>query len=255
MPELDKNVESGSIFQHSDCLTLEQLTAYAEERVSAEERFVIEKHLVDCELCSDALDGFALLQEKGGIQDRIKLLNEDIGRTASTYRARKRNRRIYYSLAAAIVVAFTAVLYFRAPAPSYAPLFAEYFKPYPNMIPIVRGEGSSGALESAMAEYENANYGEALTILKTLIAGEPQNDTASFYAGVSSLCLNDSRSAIVFLQNVSEHSGLTDQTTWYLGLAYLKQNDMDAAKGCFGKLSSKEGIFKQRSIEMLSGLQ
>jgi hypothetical protein len=255
MPELEKNVESGPIFQHSDCLTLEQLAAYAEERISAEECFVIEKHLVGCQLCSDALEGLAALADKSNLQDRIKALNENIAGTASSYRARKRNRRIYYSLAAAIVIAFAAILYFRGSSPSYEPLFTEYFKPYPNMIPIMRGEESSGTLESAMAEYENANYGEALTVLKALITYEPRNDTANFYAGVSSLCINDPRSAIVFLQNVSDQSGLTDQTIWYMGLAYLKKNDADAAKSCFDKLCSKEGVFKQRSIEILNRLK
>ncbi len=255
MPELDKNREAGTIFQHSDCLSLEQLKAYAEDRLSSGDRFAIEKHLVDCELCSDALDGFSLLREKGGIQDRIKSLNNDLSKSSAKYFARKRSRKIYYSLAAAIIVTITTVLYFRAQTPSYDPLFAEYFKPYPNMIPILRGEESGSALESAMAEYENANYGEALKILKTLIAGNTRSDTAGFYAGVASLCLNDPRSAMVYLQNVSEHSGLSEQISWYRGLAYLKLNDVDSARDCFNRLSSKEGIFKQRSIEILNRLK
>jgi uncharacterized small protein (DUF1192 family) len=254
MPERDKHAKASAIFQHSDCLTPEQLLAYAEDRTSSEERFVIEKHLVDCELCSDALEGLAVLSKTSNLQDRIKVLNDNIAKSAASYNARKRNRRIYYSLAAAIVIAFTAVLLFRSRTPSYEPVFAEYFKPYPNAIPIVRGEESNSPLESAMAEYEDANYGEALAILKTLIISQPKNDTANFYAGISSLCLNDARFAVAFLHNVSEQSGLADQTAWYLGLAYLKQNNVDAAKAQFTKLSSREGRLGQRSIEILHRL-
>jgi hypothetical protein len=255
MPEPDKNTESGPMFEHSNCLTVEQLTAYAGERTSSEERFVIEKHLVDCELCSDALDGFTMLREESGLQDQIKSLNSEISKNSSRYFARRRSRKIYYSLAAAILVAITSALYFRAQRPSYEPLFAEYFKPYPNMIPIARGEEPSSLLESAMVEYENANYSEALKILKTLTAGKSKSDTASFYAGVSSLCINDPHSAIIYLQNVSEQSGLTDQTAWYIGLACLQQNEAGAAKEQFSKLSSRDGIFRQRSIDILDRLK
>lgn len=255
MPEFDTHSASGQIFHHSDCLTLEQLAAYAEDRVAADERFVIEKHLVDCELCSDALEGFTLLEEKSAVRDRIKSMNEMIRETVSSTVTHKYNWKLYYSLAASIVIAFAAVLYFRHHTPSYDSLFTEYFKPYPNAVPLLRGEESGGTLESAMAEYESANYGEALTILKTIATRESKNDTAYFYAGISSLCLNDPQAAVSFLQSVPDRGGFAEQKAWYLGLAYLKQNDVDTAKYYFDRLSSKEGRFSQRSIELLNRLK
>ncbi len=255
MTELDKHSNGGSIFHRTACLTLEQLTAYAEDRVSDEERFTIEKHLVDCKLCSDALDGYALLEETSHLKDRVTSMDELIRERASSAVRHKRSWQLYYSLAASIVLACAAVLYLRHHAPSYDSLYAEYFKPYPNAVPLLRGEGPGGILESAMIEYESENYGAALTSLKTVLMHEPTNDTANFYAGISSMCLNDPQTAVPFFQNVSERSGLTDQTIWYQGLAYLKQNDIDAAKRCFESLSLKEGSFRQRCIELLNRLK
>jgi hypothetical protein len=50
-----------SLFQSSTCLSKKQLVLYHEHKLSAADTHAVERHLVDCELCSEALEGIALL--------------------------------------------------------------------------------------------------------------------------------------------------------------------------------------------------
>jgi|GEM_PF-3703621 hypothetical protein len=62
------------ILDDSRCLTRRQIFDYLEDKLSAEERYVVESHLNDCPFCSDALEGFAA--EKGNEQTTKHHLNE-----------------------------------------------------------------------------------------------------------------------------------------------------------------------------------
>jgi tetratricopeptide (TPR) repeat protein len=49
--------------------------AYAEGKLNAEERYQVEKHLTDCELCSDALEGLSLLKDKTKLPKLVAGIN------------------------------------------------------------------------------------------------------------------------------------------------------------------------------------
>ena len=53
-----------NLFDSTDCLSEETLYAYIDKKLTVEENYVVEKHLVDCELCSDALEGLALVKNR-----------------------------------------------------------------------------------------------------------------------------------------------------------------------------------------------
>src|SRR5437660_11601399 len=55
------NGELNSVLNSSDCLSHEQLALYIQNKLSAAEKHKAEKHLLDCELCSDALEGLRLM--------------------------------------------------------------------------------------------------------------------------------------------------------------------------------------------------
>jgi len=125
------------------------------------------------------------------------------------------------------------------------------------MVPLVRGEESAGTLESAMVEYESGNYNGSLKLLHSLLAKEPENSLANLYAGISCLCLNDPQSAIPYLQKVvnSKNSDITDHATWYMGLAYLKEKNLEAATASFKRLSQETSIFSSKSTDLLKRLE
>ena len=63
--------DNENIFSMSGHLTKEQLVQYHLGQILKEERYELEKHLVDCELCKDALSGMALMPGYKGI-DKIR---------------------------------------------------------------------------------------------------------------------------------------------------------------------------------------
>ncbi|MBS1763889.1 MAG: zf-HC2 domain-containing protein [Bacteroidetes bacterium] len=60
------------IFQNSSCLSKEKLLAYSRGTLSAAEQHEVEKHLTDCELCSDALEGIELLHSTHPLDDTVR---------------------------------------------------------------------------------------------------------------------------------------------------------------------------------------
>ena len=59
------------------CLSLEQLIAYAENSLPLQEKTEIKKHLNDCELCAEAVNGMATISEKQNIKHTINSINRN----------------------------------------------------------------------------------------------------------------------------------------------------------------------------------
>lgn len=93
------------IFAASDCLSEEVIMNYLHDRLSGRERHAVEKHLLDCPLCEEAIEGYALMQDN----KELKVVAEVTGE--------KERRNVYFYhrwLAAAMVTAvlFCGGLYF-----------------------------------------------------------------------------------------------------------------------------------------------
>ncbi len=56
-----------NLFESSGCLSEQTLFDYIDDRLSSDERFRVEKHLLDCELCADALEGFRFVKDRSRI--------------------------------------------------------------------------------------------------------------------------------------------------------------------------------------------
>ncbi len=49
------------LFNETGCIRKDQLLAYRDHKLSGNEKHEVEEHLVDCMLCSDALEGLAFV--------------------------------------------------------------------------------------------------------------------------------------------------------------------------------------------------
>jgi hypothetical protein len=54
------------------CLTQEQITAYIDGNLSVAEQHACERHMVDCELCEDAVEGLALVKDRSVLASPIR---------------------------------------------------------------------------------------------------------------------------------------------------------------------------------------
>ncbi|MEK7225310.1 MAG: hypothetical protein AAB221_06475, partial [Bacteroidota bacterium] len=65
------------IFGSTDCLSEEQLLKYDSNTLSRKEKHKVEKHLIECELCTDALEGFAVVpaaSEIYEIRNKVRMI-------------------------------------------------------------------------------------------------------------------------------------------------------------------------------------
>lgn len=254
----DKNGQSGlsDIFCATPCLTKEQLIGYAEDRMSPEQRHRAERHLIDCELCSTALEGVISTADKDRVRRTVNSINRDIHGRLKRPEVARANWKVYYSMAAILIVGIFTVFYAFLRRPVHETLFRQYYQPYPNTIPLVRSQTQIGKLELAMMEYEAEHYQTSLNILQEIIREEPGNITAHFYAGISNLCLDKPLPAIILLQKVldAERGDFSDHARWYLGLAYLRSKDKKQASSIFRDIVAEDGIHKKQSEELLIAL-
>ncbi len=65
-----------NIFSETGCLRQDALTRYRGNKMSALEKHDVERHLIDCELCSDALEGLALVTSASVIDEVRKSVSE-----------------------------------------------------------------------------------------------------------------------------------------------------------------------------------
>ena len=250
------------IFVNTPCLTLDQLTAYVEDRLSAHEHHEVEKHLIDCELCSDAVEGMTLAADSATIKKTVTSLKSDLHarlhkRPALSLPKKKSWRIVTVPVAAIVLVGLISILYTVLQKPSTDVLFSRYFEPYPNTVPLMRGESPSGRMEWAMTEYEAADYAAALTMLQEIIASDPENTTALFYTGVSCLCLGEPEQAIGYFQRASrgDTDEFEEQTRWYTGLSYLRNRQSDRAEAIFREITAYDQHYKkEESIQLLNAL-
>jgi tetratricopeptide (TPR) repeat protein len=116
------------------------------------------------------------------------------------------------------VIGLAGVLYLSRDK-SHEKLFAEYFAPHPNNIPVRRGEAPQGDLEQAALHYQVKEYAQALKFFENYLAANPDSVHARFY-----------------------------------GLAYLKKNDLENARAVFNKIISYDGAYKDQAMELLDRL-
>lgn len=104
MNTTDKN----TLLEETGCLGRDLLLRYRDNRLSAEERHSVERHLVDCPLCSEALEGLALVSSPvvfDQLNDNIRQLTASGTPSASP--------RQYWMAAASVsvIVILSAYLY------------------------------------------------------------------------------------------------------------------------------------------------
>lgn len=246
-----------NIFGPTPCLSFDELLGYYNNQVSDTERLNIERHLIDCQLCSEALEGLEMTDNQKNVRQQIESINKKIISHDSHPGQHTIQWKYAYSIAAVFILALFSALYMLLKKPSADALYAEYFSPYPNMVPLVRGESSPGQLELAMVEYESKNYRETIRILQNLLETDPQNDFARFYAGISFLCLNEPQVAIIHLHKVADKSDgeITNQAKWFIALAYLKDHNIQVAESYLKLLTAKEGTYSTKSAELLNRLE
>jgi hypothetical protein len=97
------------IFSKSDCPSHEQLMAYFKGSMTEEEKHVMERHLTDCEMCSDELEGISVMKDPGRLPEIVAEMGKRM--TSGKGLTRKMNYRILLSAAAVLVIIITGSVF------------------------------------------------------------------------------------------------------------------------------------------------
>ena len=95
------------IFQTTACLSEETMKACLNNELTAEDKHIVEQHLADCPMCTDALEGLSYMKNPDKLGAYINLINAEVDARIRP----KRRTLIYrikpaYSIAAALILLF-----------------------------------------------------------------------------------------------------------------------------------------------------
>jgi len=112
------NKQTYQLLNPSGCLTLKAMQLYLKKELSEKDMQQIDSHLENCELCSDALEGLNLVENKEKLSDIVGEINQNLNRSLEERSIDKKqkvvkfqNRLVYFGAAASIII-LLGLLYF-----------------------------------------------------------------------------------------------------------------------------------------------
>ena len=97
-----------NIFNLSGCLSREAILAWQERTLSTAEKYIIEKHLEECSLCKEAMEGLSGLTAEE-LRKNFAGINYAMQQSIITPKNKTLSRRLKLSLAAAIILALIGI--------------------------------------------------------------------------------------------------------------------------------------------------
>ena len=102
------------IYTATECLSEQTMFDYIDHKLSAKERHVVEKHMLDCELCSDAMEGLELVKDRNRISVINKAVDEFIAPIAEKEtKIISINYKTVFSIAAGIALLIGGIFFFK----------------------------------------------------------------------------------------------------------------------------------------------
>jgi hypothetical protein len=241
-------------------------------------------HLLECEYCFE--QAYSMQDFTSGLRrHRVTARSAEAGRPFRQPAAQKRSWLGFWPsspmLAGGLVAACTMVLVFGLYIGVWIPLHRQTGPPahptdiaginsgaWDNLaIPKAPYRGSNGrtvlrsadkAFDRAMARYQGGEFAEAIDQLEVLSELEPSEAAeAKFYLGVSLLLTGRTKDAIQPLKQAEElrvGEG-REASEYYLGLAYLKSNQPQAAVGELEAVVKANGEHRQAAEHLIQSIE
>ncbi len=250
------------ILQTDRCLSMEAIKAYLSDQLDEQQRFEVENHLLDCPLCSDAVEGFANHYNFETNTELSSLTTKEAQHTTRAATGRKASlRRISYFnriAAAAVFLLMMAAgwMYWNNQQPER--LYQAYHEPYANEALIATRSSAerpeSKQLQKALSLQKAGDYQASIAKLRELLDAQPAHPLGSMMLGVAYLEEGQTEKAKELLMTVRiNHELYYEEASWYLALAYLKDDQPSAARPILEELSRQEvGLYRDRAISLLA---
>lgn len=254
------------LFNTMNCLDKEQMEGYLKGTQSREERFRIENHLLDCELCSAAIEGF---EQMGYLEEDADFLNTfhqelEAKKGDATVRQLQpnRDRFLWRRIAAAVLVLmipFSSYMYWNSQSTNR--MTDGYFSNLEindNFRGIDAIKGGDTDLDNAVASYKAKQYATSIPQFEAYLERQPEDAEAILYAGIACLESGQLQKADDYLTTVRINSErLFEDSTWYLVLAKIKSAKTAEAIQLLEELIKKNetGFYAEQARQLLFQLK
>ncbi len=171
-----------------------------------------------------------------------------------------------YWLAAASIILILSLGYFafsKYNASQPEKLFTSNFAPYENVVhPTVRNANDESIESKAFSAYDNGSYYKAINLFNSVENKEA--DYIRFYKAMSFLALGKNQESIDLLLPLATTPDTSSakykwhaKSNWYLGLAFLNNNETDRAKSQFNVVINHPDcdFKKEEAKEIMSRLK
>lgn len=248
-----------NLFTTTPCLSVDQIQNYLAKKLDSKNRQEVENHLLDCELCAAAVEGFAESYDFETDKE-LEQLASQFSTTEATREAPVKTLPNHYRwinrIAAAAVILILPLagwMYWNAQAKER--LFSQYFQSYESDYLSLRGEGAetpNPMLQKAMEIYQQKEYLESIPLFDSYLEQVPENTIAAFHAGMASLEAGQTSKAIQYFEIVRLNDpSYYEDASWYLALAYLDMDRVEEANGVLEDLATREDGFYFTKVKAL----
>jgi len=208
-----------------------------------------------------ANEGLEAFNEEGNIED----VEADLKKKFSTVQENtaptvdKPTVKLYRILlplaAAAAIILFLIIPNGTAPDAIYQ----EYFSPAPDMFSGIQRDDSNppelSDFAKAMKLYNQSKYKQATALLENIPDSDAQKSVANLYEGVSLMAIGNSKEAATILGTI-QNTEIQDVKDWYLGLAYLKNNQLVDCKKILNTIANNPTHYQyKKAKEILEKLE
>ncbi|MCC6725805.1 MAG: hypothetical protein IT258_14945 [Saprospiraceae bacterium] len=248
---MDGNLRQ-QIFRPTACISHEELRQYLSGSMSREGQRRVENHLLDCPLCSDAVEG---CEESGNhltddLED-FEAFSKKLSMPSHTAKVRQLQPMGYLrqavAIAAVLVVGAVAYFSFFNKSLDGPALYAKYYTPYSNDVPVAMRHANAPDVNpnfaQAITAYSEGNFTQASMLFERALQQQPSHEASLFYAGLSNLEANKLDKAESYLGTVASGKGIyAKKAGWYLVMCDLKAGKKDAAATKLDKIISASEI-------------
>ena len=242
------------IFQPTECLSREEIQHYSKGEISDELRYKVENHLIDCPLCSAAMDGYLIMEDADTEFDELyqKIDSKTLGKSESVGKRSLPWNRIAAGLLF-LLTASAAFLYYQSNQSTFD--YQAYFNERDESFAMRSVEENS--ISPAMAEgiqlYQNKNFQASLSFFEDYIKTNPESSVATYYAGMSALKIGEKENAFNLLSTVRiNDEKLYEEATWVLAILYLERGEKENARDFLNDLIKVEnGFYTERAQALL----
>lgn len=247
-----------AIYKSSTCLTEEEFRQYLDGSIQKSTMQKVELHLLDCDLCTDALDGYRGL---GITKPSVSLPNTFFDSELSKNVEKSPNAKIRtlprLLLRVAAMISILLVSYFTFfRAPSFEQLYHTYYEAYASDIPLTQRSATNlhsinPNFEQGLKEYNNANYSGSLIHFEKAVVQEPENFSIQFFTGISCMEVGQFPQAIEYFKAVKEADSLySEKANWFLALSFIKIGEKENAIKCLDEVIASNNYKGQEAKKL-----